>query len=116
MTIDELKELEEKATPGPWKVRPNPFDNWGTVTCFITIKGEEWRLPVCTTSIPWMYRPEDLGKNKAPSPIDENAHLISAMRNLAAELLALWQAGKDGDIEAIVAATDALDVKANGLN
>jgi hypothetical protein len=77
MTIDELKALERKATPGPWD---NP--EWDAVERFYDVCagiGSEQHQVFVTQDI--------CSKNAG-----ENARFIVSIRNLVPEFLALWEA------------------------
>jgi hypothetical protein len=89
--IEKLKAMEAAATPGPWAVREREYDDWGLIRCIDA--NDEWtHPPVCSTAMSWFIKDGDRGKSEAPAPIDENAKLIAALRNLAPELIALWEA------------------------
>ena len=74
MDIEGLKELEAKATPGPWKNRE--------LICYR--EGQATSPPYELTS--------DMQR---PYPWDHDGRLIAALRALAPELIALWEAAEE---------------------
>jgi hypothetical protein len=104
MDIEELKELEAKATPGPWEARWNGTLGRASITAGkpISLQAEVHRC----------------GYGNQPP----EAELIVILRNLAPELMALWeavnqqQAARAGRSchSVIRRAIDALNKKARG--
>ena len=69
--LDTLRALEQAATPGPWDYSPLSH----TLYCGFTVRFGE--------GLPKQHR----------HSCDPTGELVSALRNLAPELLALWEAG-----------------------
>ena len=88
MSLEKLKELESKATPGPWKGRELICFGIGQAT------GPEHELT---------------SKMQPPYPWYFDAALIYRLRNLAPELLALWE--EENTIRALIDGGQVLDVE-----
>lgn len=108
MTHADLKKLEESATPGPWKPEIGQGEDdygWGAITPYHESTEED----------------EDDEDTPAAQAAMADAKLISSLRNLAPELIALWEAvallhGEHYDCSCpICRALDALNKKARGL-
>ena len=103
MDIAELKELESKATPGRWGIT-DAHPETGTAICAVNPDG---KCQKCLSNF----------------NSDRDAQLTSALRNLAPELIALWEVCKDfkkcppgyGAFWEVGKALDALDDKARSM-
>lgn len=86
MTIDELKELDSKATPRPWKTC---FESEG---CF-----EEETVMKATSLDGADAQVIGTGWYDGHHTVlrEDDAQLIALLRNLAPELLALWEAANN---------------------
>ena len=113
MTIDELKELERKATPGPWETC---FETEGcfaeeTVMKAMSLDGADAQV----IGTGWYDGYHTVLR-------EDDGGLIAALRNLAPELLALWEAsehwlfGKDTSTGEIASAVMALRKRASGMD
>lgn len=83
-------------TPGPWKYRPLPLDDWGIV------RADDY--VICQARDPNVWKEDDLSthrRNKT-DPWEANARLISAAPELYEYALAIgqWEADLIMDIEA----------------
>jgi hypothetical protein len=74
MDIEDLKELEARATTGRWEIT-DTHPETGTAICAVTPDG---KCRQCLSNF----------------NLDQNAQLTIALRNLAPELIALWEADK----------------------
>ena len=86
---DAAMERCEKATKGPWLVRPLEHDDWGIV------RGADGKA-VCDCAPPGRWERSDCGKPEGPSPIPENTDFVAnSITDLPAALAMLGEAMDD---------------------
>jgi hypothetical protein len=92
--LDQLKQLCEKATPGPWLYRPNKYDDWGIIkTADVSADGRDVGYIVarayyggCITQ-----EIENQARVDKSCPYAHNGLLITASRTALPELIALCE-------------------------
>jgi len=87
MNIDKLKELEAKATRGPWQVMPPENDK-----PYLRIRGTRLGYRYKITNVHDVIY-EGVHERERQET-ESNADLLATLRNLAPHLIALWEAAK----------------------
>lgn len=108
--IQQLSELERKATPGPWYPKPATYgwDVWGN----LDDGTDGWIGPVKRVISPHssIHSAQDICRDSDET--EANAALIVAMRNALPALLASL-ASKDAEIERLKTLTETLKMQAS---
>ncbi len=79
--LDEFSELEKRATPGPWLVRPKEDDDWGVV------RACDWMVASAKAGRYTSEAEISEHRQNGTDPYGHNAEFIAAARNISPRLV-----------------------------
>lgn len=85
--IERLRDLDAKATPAPWRYRPDEYDDWGAVKAPVDEEGRSFWIAQIRD--PRVHEDADLSehRSKGTDPWEANARLVVEARNSVPVLL-----------------------------